>query len=377
MGSAKYKIGIDCRMFSDSFTGIGRYNYELTKRLFSQTEINGKPVEWVIFMNEPEAGNFSFPDHVKKVSVNARHYTFREQWAFWRILMKEKCDLVHFTHFNLPFLYRRKFVVTIHDTTISFFPGKKMNVWWRKMAYRLVFGHAVKSSAGIITVSKNTKLDVVKLYPGTEEKITVIWNGLGKDFVSVDIDEQLQVSKRYDLSDRFLLYTGVWREHKNLVGLIKSFALISKNNPDLNLVITGKEDPYYPEVKTEVINWGLEDKVKFVGLVPFHDLVALYNAAEIFVFPSFYEGFGFPPLEAMLVSTPVCASESASIPEVCGEAALYFDPTDIEDMAQKVEMLLLDENLKSSLIEKGLKQTSLFSWDTCSKATLNSYIKYS
>lgn len=375
MTPKKIKIGIDARMFSDAFTGIGRYNFELTKRLFEQTSFKGQPLEWVIFLNDPQYSAFKFPAHVKKVLVNAGHYSLAEQLKFWWLLQKERCDLVHFSHFNLPLLYRRKFVVTIHDTTISFYPGKKMNVWWRKLAYKLVIGHAVKASKQIITVSAHTKKDVMKLFKTDFEKINPIHIAPSAEFKVVEDLEIKKLRLKYDLTNSFLLYTGNWREHKNLVGLIEAFAMLKAEArlKDLKLVITGKEDPHYPEVKETIARLGLTDFIKLVGLVSLDDLVGLFNAATLYVCPSFYEGFGLPPLEAMACATPVAVSNTASIPEVCGEAAVYFNPHDPADMASKISDLLKDSPKQELLKLKGLKHSQTFSWDRCADKTLEVY----
>ncbi len=371
----KFKIGIDARMFSDAFTGIGRYNFELTKRLFEQTSFKGQPLEWVIFLNDPQYSAFEFPAHVKKVLVNAGHYSLAEQIKFWWLLQKERCDLVHFSHFNLPLLYSRKFVVTIHDTTISFYPGKKMNAWWRKLAYRLVILHAVKASKQIITVSEHTKKDVIKLFKTNFNKINPIHIAPSEEFKVVGDKEIEKLRLKYDLTDSFLLYTGNWREHKNLVGLIEAFAVLKAKAmlKDLKLVITGKEDPHYPEVRKAITRLGLTDSIKLVGLVCLDDLVGLFNAATLYVCPSFYEGFGLPPLEAMACATPVVVSNAASIPEVCGEAAVYFNPHDPADMASKISDLLKDEPRQELLKSKGLKQAQTFSWNLCANQTLEVY----
>ncbi|MCF7906064.1 glycosyltransferase, partial [Candidatus Gracilibacteria bacterium] len=163
---------------------------------------------------------------MKKVCVASSHYSVAEQTKFLKILNREKCDLVHFTHFNLPLLYRGKFVVTIHDTTISFYPGKKMNSWWRKMAYNLVIRNAVQRAKKIITVSDNTANDLVKLFGVKREKMQTIWNGIGEEFREISEEEKKAVRKKYNLNDKFLLYTGNWREHKNLVGLLQAFRVI-------------------------------------------------------------------------------------------------------------------------------------------------------
>ncbi|MBT3349052.1 glycosyltransferase family 4 protein [bacterium] len=366
------KIGIDARMFSDAFTGIGRYNFELTRRFFSKFP----DVQWVLFLNEPQFSQFDFPKNVRKICVNAPHYSLAEQTHFLKILNREKCDLVHFTHFNVPILYRGKFVVTIHDTTISFFPGKKFSSWWRKIAYRIVISNAIFRSKKVITVSKNTAADVEKLFRVSPKKITPIWNGIGNEFSPRSESEHFEIRKKFDLPEKFLLYTGVWREHKNLVGLLRAFARIKNEElkiKNLNLVITGKQDPNYPEVLETVKNLNLEKSVKFVGLVDFADLQKLYSAAAVYVFPSFYEGFGLPPLEAMAAGTPVAASNSSAIPEVCGDAALFFNPKNTEEMAAKISEILENPKLAADLVARGAERVKKFSWDFSADATLKIY----
>jgi glycosyltransferase involved in cell wall biosynthesis len=363
----KIRIGIDARMFSDAFTGIGRYNFEITKRFFDLEQ----GIEWVLFLNEPEFSKFDFPDCVKKVCVNASHYSLAEQTKFFSLLNKEKCDLVWFTHFNMPLLYRRPCVVTIHDTTLSFYPGKKMGQWWRKLAYKLVITNAVRSAKRIITVSKNTRDDVVKLFGISLKKIEPVWNGLSPDFHPCTEKDHEDVRKKFKLSEQFLLYTGVWREHKNLVRLLRAFAKVKKEQSKIELVITGRQDPHYPEVLEMVKEQELVDAVKFVGLVDFSDLQKLYSAATAYVFPSLYEGFGLPPLEAMAAGTPTIVSDSSAIPEVCGDAAEYFDPENIDEIAEKISFILRNDKRKNELVTKGFEQIKKFSWDKSAKETLN------
>ncbi len=373
-----FRIGIDARMFSDAFTGIGRYNFELTKRLFEQQELvvsgEQRAVEWVIFLNDPQFEQFDFPPHVKKVRVNAGHYSLAEQWKFLKILYKEKCDLVHFTHFNLPLLYRKPFVVTIHDTTISFYPGKKMNTWYRKLGYQLVIRNAVKSARHIITVSKNTKSDVVRLFGIAKAKMTPIHIAPSPEFAPVDPAERARVQTKFELPEQFLLYTGNWREHKNLPRLIRAFAMVRETHPELGLVITGKPDPYYPEVLQTIEKLALTEAVKTVGLVDFNDLKALFGAATLYVFPTLYEGFGLPPLEAMVCETPVVASRIASVPEVCGEAVEYFDPKSPKDMARVMDQVLGSEAHQQGLVTAGKERIKDFSWDRCADDTLSVYL---
>jgi len=369
------RIGIDARFYSTKFTGIGRYNAELIKHLALLDTEN----EYVIFLNNPEFENFQPPnERFKKVLAVAKHYSFSEQIGFRKKLMKENLDFVHFTHFNAPIRFKLPFVVTIHDLTLSFFPGKKMGDMMHKTGYKIVINNVVKRSKHIIAVSHNTKKDLMQYGEVADEKISVIHNGIGGEFKVLDNEKLFHaVAKKYWINKDFILYTGVWREHKNLVGLIKAFAELKKDEHfDGKLVITGREDKNYPEIKQTVHDLGLDDHVIFTGLVSEEELIALYNMAKVYVMPSFYEGFGLPVLEAMNTGTPVVSANTASLPEVVGEAGVLFDPYDCHEMAQKISLVWNDENLQKELVEKGFEQVKKFSWKKMAEETLNVYGKY-
>ncbi len=369
------KIGIDARMYSSRFTGIGRYNHELIKNLLKIDQTN----QYVVFLNKNEFPKFKIRDtqKVKKVLADCKHYSWKEQTEFLKILNKEKLDLMHFTHFNAPIFYKKPFVMTIHDLTLSFFPGKKMTSFIHRMAYQLTIRSNTKRAKHIIAVSKNTKKDLTSLLKIRPEKITVIYEGTDPKFKTLSEKHKKQVIQKYGLSNSFLLYTGVWRNHKNVVGLIKAFARLRQDKKYKgDLVITGKRDKAYNEVAETVNKLNLKENVKFVGLVPENDLISLYNAASVYVFPSFYEGFGLPPLEAMACGTPVAASNTSCIPEVCGkENAIFFNPYDLEEMTKKISKLLKDKQLQGKLVQNGFKRIQDFSWEKMAKETLEVYNK--
>jgi glycosyltransferase involved in cell wall biosynthesis len=360
------RIGIDCRFFSSKFTGIGRYTHELVENFIKLNSKLSIPHELVLFFNEPEYSDFHCPEHVKKILVNAKHYSIDEQFVFLKKLNAAKLDLVHFPHFNIPVLYSKPYIVTIHDLTLSMFPGQKMTRWYHRVGYNLTIKNAVKKAKKIIAVSKNTKKDLVRLLGVPEEKITVIYNGVTPEF---KIIPEYKSAKH----DPFLLYAGVWRSHKNLPRLISAFHLLKSKNADLKdlkLIITGKPDPHYPEVERTVKFLGLENDVKFLGLVPEQELIKLYNQAKIFVFPSLYEGFGLPPLEAMSCGTPVAAANSSSIPEICGKNnAVFFDPHDIKSIAETILSLYKNPTAQEKLIKNGLIHAAEFSWVKSAKET--------
>lgn len=362
-------------MYSSRFTGIGRYNHELIKNLLAIDPKN----EYVIFLNATEFPHFKIdnPAKVKKVLADCKHYSWSEQTNFLRILKREKLDLMHFTHFNAPILYRRPFVMTIHDLTLSYFPGKKMTSLMHRLAYQFTIRSNTRRAKQILAVSQNTKQDLIKLLKINPEKITVTYEGTDPKFKVLPENEILKTKAKYKLNQPFLLYTGVWRDHKNVVGLIQAYSeLIQTKKIDLDLVITGKDDPSYKEVPDLVAKLKLTNRIKFVGLVPEKDLIALYNLAEIYVFPSFYEGFGLPPLESMACGTPVCASNTSCIPEVCGtKNAVFFNPYDTKEMSAKIGELLENKDLQKKLIVNGFKRIQDFSWEKMARETLDLYTK--
>lgn len=366
------KIGIDCRIYSSNFTGLGRYTYELVNNFIKLNNQLKNPHELILFFNDPEFKQFPSYPHVKKILVNCPHYSLKEQTTFLFKLKKEKLDLVHFPHFNVPIFYKKPFTVTIHDLTLTHFPGRKMTKWYHRLAYHLTIKNAVKNSRKIIAVSNHTKKDLIKNFTVNPKKIEVIYNGISSHFKKISDTKKLATTlKKYVITKPFLLYTGVWRNHKNLPRLLHALKILKeKYKLNLNLVITGRSDPHYPEVKNTVKELSLNKNVKFPGLVEESELIRLYNAAAIFVFPSLYEGFGLPPLEAMQCGTPVATSNTSSLPEICGkENAVLFDPYDPEDIAQKIALLYKDKALQQKLVKNAQAHIKKFSWEKSAEKT--------
>ncbi len=361
------RIGIDCRMYSSKFTGIGRYVYELVHHL---TKIDTKH-DFVLFFNEPEFSEFIPPnEHVIKVNASARHYSLAEQTIFLYKVLKEKLDLMHFTHFNAPILYKKKSVVTIHDLTLSFFPGNKMRSPVYRAAYKIALRSATHNASKIITVSHNTAKDLQKSLEVDAHKIHVIYEGVNENFKPAS-------KKSTSTSTRppYILYTGVWRSHKNLVSLIKAFQILKdKYKEDVQLVITGREDPHYPEVKRTAAESGYESDIIFTGMLPEKELIDLYAGAHVYTLPSFYEGFGLSPLEAMQSGVPTVVSKTSCLPEICGEEnALFFDPYDPSDIAEKLHTACVNDEVRKKLIANGKEHVKKFSWEKMAHETLEVY----
>ncbi|MBI5754663.1 glycosyltransferase family 4 protein [Candidatus Peregrinibacteria bacterium] len=369
------RIGIDARMYSSNFTGIGRYTAELISNLAILSQ--KRPAHaFVLFMNNLEYETFVPPaPNFSKILVNAPHYSLREQIFFPKYIRHAKIDLMHFTHFNAPIVYTAPSIVTIHDLILSYFPGKKLTKPWHRAGYHLTLSASLKHAQSIIAVSEHTKKDLVKLYNVPEKKIRVIYEAAGENFRPVSDQTQKTVREKYHIHSPFFLYAGVWRDHKNLTGLIRAFHLLHlRSSRKTLIVITGKEKPAYPEVKQVVRELGLTDSVIFPGLVPENDLVALYNAAIAYVHPSFYEGFGLNILEAFSCGTPVASSNASCLPEIAGKGnALFFDPKNISEMADAFHKLFTDDALRQKLREKGLLRAKQFSWKKMAEETMGVY----
>jgi len=366
-------ISIDVRMINK--TGIGRYVRNL---IFNLTKID-KDNHYTLFFNKTQQKNYIDiwrNDNFKKKFIGSSIFTIKEQIEFPFHLILENIDVFHSPHFVLPLLYPSKSVVTIHDLTPIIFPeeltSKKARIYYRGMLFL-----AIKKANKIIAVSNYTKKDIVNIFGISPGKIEVVYEGVNDCYRPIKDKRILDhIKKKFGIDREFLLYVGLSKPHKNLVRLIKAFKILRKNiRLDLKLVIAGKIDPRYPEVRKIVDKLGLREDVIFTDFVSDQDLVLLYNAAKAFVFPSLYEGFGLPPLEAMACGTPVVSSKVASLAEVLGDAAVVFHPLDIHDMADKVYQVVSDENLRKQLSEKGIRWVKRFSWEKCARETLKIYEK--
>ncbi|MBU4099707.1 glycosyltransferase family 4 protein, partial [Patescibacteria group bacterium] len=276
MQSKPKTIGIDARMHGYAQTGIGNYIRHLLEYIFKQDKKNN----YVIFLMPEEYDNFILPNgRIKKVKVSAKWYSWKEQLLFPFQLYKEKLDLIHFTHFNSPILYFKKSIITIHDITPFFFPGHKMKSLIRKIGFRAVFFSSVKKASKVIAVSQNTKNDIIKYFGIKENKIKVIYEGADEQFQTIDDYNKIEkLKEKYNIIKPFIFYTGVWRNHKNLVGLIKAFDIIkNKHKLDYQLALGGKEDLYYPEVRKTWGELGLENEIIRTGFIDQKELALFYN----------------------------------------------------------------------------------------------------
>ena len=366
INSKNHKIAIDCRFYANS-NGIGNYIRALLDYLYKHDQQN-RYFLLGTSANQTEL-QAAYP-RWEAIDTQAPHYSLAEQTKLTLLLYRLKPDLLHLTNFNGPILHFGKKIITIHDLTLHRFPGQKLNKLWHRLAYKLIFWLNCKTSKKIITVSDSTANDLKTTYPGLTNKIIPIRLGVGNEFKQSNYSN-LQTT--YNLPTTYLLYTGNWREHKNLDNLIYAFQILQqKHNYKGGLVITGKPNQHHDNLPALVKKLNLNN-VHFPGLIPLDDLPSLYHHAQAYVFPSYYEGFGLPLLEAMQTGTATVASNRTSLPEVGGNATIYFDPENPSDIAAKINQVVCDSNLRESLIKNGYERIKEFSFDKMASKTYELY----
>jgi glycosyltransferase involved in cell wall biosynthesis len=284
---------------------------------------------------------------------------------------------MHYTNFNTPLLRSRiPSVVTIHDLTLWFFEGRRHRGKIKRAIYRFLIRQSCRNAARVIAISAGAKADIVKHLGIAPEKIDVIHEAV-PDFLRntpVSSERQTALRSKFNLTKPFFIYVGQWRSHKNLPRMIRAMALAKhRYQLDYQLVLVGKVDSMFPEVMETIGKLGLQSTVITTGYVADSDLAHLYRAAAAFVFPSLYEGFGLPPLEAMACGTPVISSNASVMPEVLGDAALYFDPYNIEDIAAALHRFARTISLQQSLKLRAATQVAKYSFDEMARATLAVY----
>ncbi|PIZ96833.1 MAG: hypothetical protein COX80_00325 [Candidatus Magasanikbacteria bacterium CG_4_10_14_0_2_um_filter_33_14] len=367
------KIGIDARMLSSNF-GIGRYVQQLVNQLQKIDTDN----EYLIFLRQENFEELTITNsNFKKILADVAWYTLEEQKDFLKILKDNPVDLMHFPHWNVPYFYKGDFVITIHDLTMYHYGRPEastlghMKFWLKDKAHRTLIKHLVKKAKHIIATSEFTAIDIVNTLGVERNKITVTYQA---SFVLENWQENEKVLEKFAIKKKFVLYVGAAYPHKNLNKLLESWELFNEEkSSDYELVLVGKDNYFYQNLKTKFSSL---KNVVFTGLVGDSDLVNLYKKASVFVFPSLYEGFGLPPLEASLYGLPVVASSSSCLPEVLGEGALYFDPENIEQMADVLYSALTDENVRSDLKYQARENLKRFSWEKLASITQNIYTKY-
>lgn len=378
------KIGIDARSLMDrQYSGVSRYAYELIREILKQDGAN----KYLLFYNSGSNIADRMPkfDNVRLTSTRYPNKLFN--YFFQKLCQYPKIDKIlggvdifFSPHINFTSLSSKaKEVLTVHDVSFLKYPeffSIRKNIWH----WALDFKKRLLRADKIVAVSDNTKDDLVKILNINPEKILVIHSGISDNFRKLDQEDEAlkRIRDKYNLPAKFILFLGTLEPRKNIAGLIRALdqASQSRELDDFELIIAGGSGWKKKEILQTAKNIKAQDKVRFIGYVPEEDKVYLYNLASIFAYPSFYEGFGFPPLEAMASGTPVLSSANSSLLETLGEAALLVDPSNISDIAQGLKCLARDERLRNRLIDKGFVQAGKFNWQKSASQTIELFNNY-
>ena len=377
-------VVIDARHLKDF--GVGTYIRNLVRAIAA---IERSDNFTLVALPEDEHDLAGLPDNFHVVSYSRRDTDPMDEIAFPLFLRALRADLYHLPLNRAPLLMPKPYVVTIHDmSSLVFDHGAGKRDSFRLFRFRRGLVRADK----VIAVSTATRRDLETVLNIPPHRIRRIYNAIDPRFLlqmpaadaraagpQSEALERRRILERYQISYPFLLYAGTIRSRKNIPRLVEAFAVLRgdlEEHPrykDLRLIIIGDEISKYPAVRRAVMQTRADKVVRFLGFVPIDTLRVFYSAAEAFVFPSLYEGFGLPHLEAMASGTPVVCSGVSSLPEVVGDAAMIVNPENVFDIARGIREVLLDQSLRKRLVDRGYEQLKSFSWESTAREVLETY----
>ncbi len=375
------KIGVDIRVLTDRYySGVSEYADKLLQNLLKIDRDN----DYRFYYNSARdlsgrLPKFDYPNvQIVKTNWPNKIFNYIFQKIFNRPYLDKLLggvDVFFEPHFNFVSLSpQSRGLMTIHDLSFLRYPeffNQRKNFWHNTLNINKLVG----KFSSLVAVSQNTKRDIVDLLKFPEDKIKVIYSGVSDVYRPIDKgDPELEKVKiKYNLSDKFILYLGNIEPRKNLPSLIRAYNQFRQAYPDLadyQLVITGLSGWKVKETEDVYRNSPWQKDIKFIGYIQKQDKPILYNLAKVVAYPSLYEGFGFPPLEAMKCGTPVLCTNVSSLPEIVGDAALMIDPDNISAMAVGLRELIVNENLRAELISRGYRQSAKFSWEQTAREYL-------
>jgi glycosyltransferase involved in cell wall biosynthesis len=370
------KIAIDIRLMTEF--GIGTYTRNVVRAL---GRLDRRNKYFLIGSPEKVKEIGPLPPNFHTVPLLDSDATLKGYFEFRTILKRLGCDLVHIPHlFWLPRSLPCPYVMTVHDLLEHMSRSKGHSGLRRSMHYQLT-RHVLTGAARIFAVSQFSKSEIENLFGIPSKQVEVVYNAIDERFLhghASDADRQL-IAERYLVTYPFLLYAGRISPHKNLVRIIEAFSALKGELqkegrlPDLKLIIIGDDLSGHPDLRRTVIRSGVHNDVRFFGFVPIDILRIFYDLAVAFLFPSLYEGFGLPPLEAMAHGTPVVTSNMSSLPEVVGNAAVLVNPENVFEIMRATHRVLIDQGLREKLKQRGYEQSKRFSWDVSARHILRIY----
>lgn len=359
------RVLLDCRMAS--WAGVGRYTTGLARALAARDDLH------LIAVCAPQGMSLLTPHPRTEIVAAAAHpFGIRGALELGRVVRSTRPDLIHCLHFPTPVPVRAPLVVTLHDLTPLVLPGV-MRSSLKRLVYRRWNARAVRLAGGLIVPSRATEKDVAKIFPAARQLLTVIPEAA--DDFSSGSPGTLPDSLARLTSSPYLLSMGNTKPHKDLPTLLRAFVMAATSRPEIRLLLAGTEPPGYLQTHLAGASAGVRSRVVFTGPVDDDELRTLYAGAAVFVFPSRYEGFGLPVLEAMALGAPVVCADAASLPEVAADAARLFPAGDSNALATVLAQVLDDSSLRADLVEEGRRRSAQFSWERTGKATVATYLK--
>ncbi|MCP4264284.1 MAG: glycosyltransferase [Candidatus Brocadiaceae bacterium] len=370
---SKFRIGMNVSKSFDVKTGVGRYTLNLCKSILRADSKN----EYFLYSSDQTDGvcrSDMKRVHDRKTGIIFRNNLLRilwEQIALPFFSVSDKLDLYHFTDHALSLLLRtHPTIITVHDIAFIRFPHLFNKS--RQVYKKYIFEKSIKKADFIVVPSYSTKKDILHYYRIEEKKIRVVYNGIESRFRPIGNVEEYR--RKNNLPSKMILNVGTLEPRKNIVALIKAFEKLRERGlNDYSLVIAGGKGWLYKQILEEIKNNEVSQSILYLDVVKDEDLPVLYNCADIFVYPSLYEGFGLPPLEAMACGVPVITSDTSSLPEVVGDAGIMINPTDVNSLCDSIYNLLNDRELRNRMRVRGLERSKLFSWEKAAKDMLGIY----
>lgn len=370
------KVGVELQPFLKTKTGIGVYTYELVKRL---QDVEGIELHGNIFnfMNRNDLKEtlqgITFSTHTCAIFPYGIYSRLWDRLPIsYNALFREKVELYHFFNFLVPEKIKGKVITTIHDLTFLLYPETMEEANLKRLKKNLAY--AIERADKVITISQSSKRGLIEYLKVPEGKIEIIYPGVDSEEFSKEYSskEKQRVKEKYHLPEEYILYMGTLEPRKNIETIVSAFhrfkAHYRQETKKIKLVIAGKKGWQYESIFKRVEILDLVEEIVFTDYVAEQDKAILYQLARVFVFPSLYEGFGMPILEAMAAGVPVITSSVSSMPEAAGEAALLVEPKDVIGIAEGMATLLWDEVIRLEKIEKGKSQVNMFTWEaSCEK----------
>ncbi|UZW14523.1 glycosyltransferase family 1 protein [Clostridium pasteurianum] len=353
-------------------TGIGTYAENLIKNLIRIDKLN----KYILYWSGENYEKFKNNNTIIRMA-SRRYHRFFQEYFFPKDIKKDNIDIYHISQNGIGLSQNINClkVVTIHDLIPYIMPETVGRGYLLKFLKDMP--QIISEADAIITVSEYSKKDILKFFPINPDKVFV--TPLAADKIYKPLDKNYckkYISKKYNINSPFILYLGGFSARKNVSSLIKSYEKVSKDiSKDIKLVICGSKKDDIENLIRMKLNSKISENIIFTDFIPNEDLPIFYNSCEVFVYPSLYEGFGLPPLEAMSCGTPVITSNTTSIPEVTGNSALLIDPQNIDMLSEKLYKVLTSDLIKKDLSNKGLKRSLEFSWIKTAQDTLEVYEK--